>query len=169
MDLVARDIMTHPVKTVQVDDRVVDVLDRLARAAFNGFPVVDDEDRVKGIVTQGDLVELFRVEDRIVWIPIGVPPFSETLTYAIDLPFDSLDLGMDFIKASRQPIESVMTTDVVTVDVDTPIAEILTILAADTPDINRVPVLEGGRLVGIITRQDLLEAIHASGSDGMVS
>lgn len=159
--------MTQPVETVGPDDRIADVMDRLARANFNGFPVVDEHDRIEGIVTQGDLVRLFRVENRMVWIPIGVPPFSETLTYAIDLPFEELELGVDLVKRSRQPVRTVMTSDVKTVQRDAPFADVLAILAADEPDINRVPVMDEIELVGIITRQDVLRAVHDEFPEGL--
>ena len=167
MSLTAGDIMTSPVETVSPEDRVSKVMDRLARAEFNGFPVVDDQNRIEGIITQGDLVKLFRVRDRMVWIPIGVPPFSETLTYAIDLPFDELDLGVDLVKRSRQQVQEIMTTDVETVQVDTPFAEVLSVLAVPDPDINRVPVMDEIEVVGIITRQDVLREIHRQYPDGL--
>jgi len=63
MSVYARDIMTVDVETVHPDDEVSTVLTRLSRAEFNGFPVVDDE-RLVGIVTQGDLVDLFQPSDR---------------------------------------------------------------------------------------------------------
>lgn len=160
MTLRAREIMTRDVEAVAPDDRVSDVLTRLGRAEFNGFPVVDEEARVVGIVTQSDLVRLFRSEDRLVWIPIGVPPFSETLPYAVDVSLDAFDLGIDAAKNARKPISEVMTRDVVTVDADADVDEILSILADEERDINRVPVLEDGRLVGIVTRQDLLRALR---------
>ena len=160
MTLRAREIMTRDVEAVAPDDRVSDVLTRLGRAEFNGFPVVDEEARVVGIVTQSDLVRLFRSEDRLVWIPIGVPPFSETLPYAVDVSLDAFDLGIDAAKNARKPISEVMTRDVVTVGIDADVDEILSILADEERDINRVPVLEDGRLVGIVTRQDLLRALR---------
>lgn len=159
MALRAREIMTTDVETANPDDEVGDVLERLAKAHFNGFPIVEDG-RVVGIVTQGDLVRLFRKKDRLVWIPIGVPPFSETLPYAVDFSLDELDLGIDFVKNARKDVSEVMTRDVVTVEVDAPVEEMLSILAGEERDINRVPVLEGGRLVGIITREDLLRALR---------
>lgn len=160
MDRHARDIMTTDVETARPDDEVGDVLERLAKADFNGFPIVED-DRVVGIVTQGDMVRLFRKKDRLVWIPIGVPPFSETLPYAVDFSLDEFDLGIDFVKNARKDVREIMTTDVVTVEASTKIDEVLAILAGEDPDINRVPVLDDGRLVGIITREDLLRAIRA--------
>lgn len=159
MDLRARDVMTTGVETANPDDEVGDVLERLAKAEFNGFPIVDQGTLV-GIVTQGDLVRLFRKKDRLVWIPIGVPPFSETLPYAVDFSLEEFDLGIDFVKNARKDVREIMTRDVVTVDVETPLEEVLSILANEERDINRVPVLEEGALVGIITREDLLRAVQ---------
>ncbi len=158
-DLRARDVMTTDVETARPNDEVGDVLERLAKADFNGFPIVDDEE-VVGIVTQGDLVRLFRKKDRLVWIPIGIPPFSETLPYAVDFSLDEFDLGIDFVKNARKDVREIMTRDVVTVEADAGIDEVLAILAGEERDINRVPVLEDGRLVGIITREDLLRALR---------
>ena len=189
MSLTARDLMETDVQTVTPDDEVSEVLGRLARADFNGFPVVDGvehgsaDDRagagadgtVVGIVTQHDLVHLFQTEDRTLWLPIGLPPFTQTLTYAIDVSWDDLDLGIDLAKNANRPISEVMTTDVVTVTPDADLDTILDLLADDERDINRLPVVEreeprssesrpeaddGGRLVGIVARQDVLRAIR---------
>jgi len=160
MSLTARDLMETDVETVAPDDEVSEVLGRLARADFNGFPVVDDEGRVVGIVTQHDLVHLFQTEDRTLWIPIGLPPFTQTLTYAIDVSWDDLDLGIDLAKNTNRPIREVMTADVVTVTPDTDLDTILDLLADDERDINRLPVVTDGELVGIVARQDVLRAIR---------
>jgi CBS domain-containing protein len=159
MTISARDLMTTDVATAAPDEEVGDVLGRLARADFDGFPVLDDGDLV-GIVTRGDILRLFRNEERVVWIPIGVPPFSETLTYAIDLPFDDLDLGIDVAKQAQRPIREAMTEEVVTVGPDTEFDRLVDLLTDDERDINRLPVLDDGALVGIVTRQDLLRALR---------
>ena len=175
MSLTARDLMTTDVETVAPDDEVSEVLGRLARADFNGFPVVDEAGAVVGIVTQHDLVHLFQTEDRTLWLPIGLPPFTQTLTYAIDVSWDDLDLGIDLAKNANRPISEVMTADVVTVTPDADLDTILDLLADDERDINRLPVVEreeprssesrpetddDGRLVGIVARQDVLRAIR---------
>lgn len=178
----ARDIMTVDVETVAPDDDVSKVLTRLARVDFNGFPVVEDG-RVVGIVTQGDLVDLFQPSDRTLWIPIGFPPFLESLTYGIDLSWDELDVGIDMMKNAGKPISEVMTDDVVTVGPDDDLDTILELISDDERNINRLPVVEdvgddpgsdalsgddedgmrrltdAGRLVGIIARQDVLKAL----------
>jgi CBS domain-containing protein len=159
-DLTARDLMTTDVETVSPEDDVSEVLGRLARADFNGFPVVDADERVVGIVTQHDLVGLFQTRDRTLWIPVGFPPFLETLTYAVDVSWDDLDLGIDLLRNTNKPVREVMTEDVVTVAPDASLDEILDLLADDERDINRLPVVGEDGLVGIVARQDVIRAIR---------
>lgn len=157
--LSARDIMTTDVETVAPDDDVAGVLTRLARASFNGFPVVEDGELV-GIVTQGDLVALFQPSDRTLWIPVGFPPFLESLTYGIDLSWDNLDVGLDLVRNSGREIREVMTEDVVFVAPETDMDTIIALLADGERDINRLPVVDDGDLVGIIAREDVLRALR---------
>lgn len=155
----ASDLMTGDVETVAPDDEVSEVLGRLANVKFNGFPVVEDG-RVVGIVTEGDLVRLFETEERLLWIPIGLPPFVDTITYAVDLSWDDFDLGVDLMKHAGRPIREVMTEDVVTVAPDADVDELLDLLGDQERNINRLPVVDDGRLVGIVTRQDVLRAMR---------
>lgn len=159
MTLQAREVMTADVETVMADDDISEVLGRFARADFEGFPVVDAEDALVGVVTEGDLVDLFQPSDRTLWIPVGFPPFLESLTYAVDLSWDELDIGIDLLRNAGKPVSDVMTRDIVTVSPDTDEDRLLELLSSNDPDINRLPVLEDGELVGIVTRQDLLSGL----------
>lgn len=155
--LTARDVMTQDVEVVAPDDEVSDVLSKLAKAEFNGFPVLEEGELV-GIVTQGDLVRLFQTEDRALWIPIGLPPFTETVKYTVDVSWDDLDLGVDLARNVNRPIREVMSTDVVTVTPDADIDRILDLLSGT---INRLPVVtDEGALVGIVTREDVIRALR---------
>ncbi|WP_135824174.1 CBS domain-containing protein [Halorussus ruber] len=165
----ARDLMTTDVETVHRDDEISEVLTRLGSADFNGFPVVDDDDRVVGIVTQHDLVHIFQPSDRTLWIPVGLPPFLETLEYAIDLSWDDLDRELDLLKHAGKPVSTVMTDDVVTVRPDDDFDRLLDLLADDERDINRLPVVDDdGKLLGIVARQDVLRAVRDERRKGEV-
>lgn len=154
----ARDIMTSPVETVAPDDDVSEVLTRLARADFSGFPVVENG-TVVGVVTETDLVDLFQPSDRTLWIPIGFPPFVETLTYGVDLSWNDLDVGIDLVKSAGKPVSDVMISDVVTVAPDDDVDTVIDFLADPDRDINRLPVVDHGDLVGIVTREDVLRTL----------
>jgi CBS domain-containing protein len=157
----ARDLMKTDVKTVAPDDDVADVFKRFARYDFSGFPVVDEDDRVVGVITESDLVDLFQPDDETLWIPIGLPPFVDTLTYQVKPPWADLDLGVDMVRNADRPISDVMSTDVATVTPDTDVAVVLDLLTGDDPNINRVPVVDADdRLVGIIARQDVIRAFR---------
>ena len=157
----ARDLLEPDVKTVAPDDDVADVFRKFARYEFSGFPVVDDADRLVGVITESDLVDLFEPDDETLWIPIGLPPFVDTLTYQVKAPWGDLDLGVDMIRNADRPVSDVMSTDVATVTPDAPIDDVLDLLVGDDPDINRVPVVDAdGRVVGIIARQDVIRAFR---------
>lgn len=160
----ARDLMTADVETVHEDEEVSEVLRKLASRDFTGFPVVDDEDRLVGVVTQRDFVELFQPKDRTIWIPIGLPPFLESLDYGFDLSWGELESELDLARHAGKPVRKIMTTDVLTVEPDASLDDVLGILAADDRDVNRVPVVEGETLVGLVTRQDVLRALHVERS-----
>lgn len=157
----AADIMTTDTETVRPDDDVASVLTRLSRKSFSGFPVVDDEYRVVGIVTLSDLVDIFEPSDRVFWIPVGLPPFTEVIDYPVDFSWEELDVNVDLAARANDPISSIMTEDVVTVGPDADLDELLDLLADEERDINRLPVVdEDGRLEGIVAREDLLRAIR---------
>ena len=160
MTLTARDLMESDVRTVAPDDDVADAFKEFARCDFSGFPVVDDG-RLVGVVTESDLVDLFEPDDETLWIPIGLPPFVDTLTYQVKPPWADLDLGVDMVRNADKPLSDVMSTDVATVTPDAGVDAVLDLLAGDDPDINRVPVVDDdGRVVGIIARQDVIRAFR---------
>jgi CBS domain-containing protein len=153
--------METDVQTVADDDDVADVFKKFARYPFSGFPVVDEDDHVVGVVTESDLVDLFEPDDETLWIPIGLPPFVDTLTYQVKAPWADLDLGVDMVRNADRPVSEVMSTDVATVTPDSDVDAVLDMLAGEAPDINRVPVVDDdGRIVGIIARQDVIRAFR---------
>jgi len=157
----AKDVMTVDIETVSPDEEISSVLTKLSRRSFSGFPVVDEDDRVVGIVTLSDLVDIFQPSDRVFWIPVGLPPFTDVIDYPVDFSWEDLDVNVDLASHVGDPISSIMVEDVVTVELDADLDEMIDLLADEDRDINRLPVVDsGGHLVGIVARQDLLGAIR---------
>lgn len=148
----AKDVMTTHVITVGPEASVQEVATLLSERAISGVPVVDAQNRVVGIVSEGDLIHRAetgterRAERRRSWWLDGV---------ALER-----DLARDYVKSHGRKAAEIMTTNVVAVGEDTDLAEIADLL--ETNKIKRVPVLRDGVLVGIVSRANLVRALAAT-------
>lgn len=141
----ARDIMTRNVLTVRAETPVPEIAKLLVEHRISGMPVVDGQNHVVGIVSEGDLcrrAELGTERRRSRWL--------EFLT-------DNAQLAVDYVHAHGQTAADVMTAGVMEVAPDTPVAEIADLFEGRL--IKRVPVVEQGRLVGIVSRANLVQAM----------
>ena len=143
--MLAKDIMTTKVVTVVSEAPVAEIADLLLARRISGVPVVDSEDRLVRIVSEGDLIRRQQGEGRRSW-------WLSLLTS----PDES---AREYIKTHGQRAEDVMTRDVVTVTEETPLGEIAQLL--EKRGIKRVPVLREGKVVGIVSRANLLHGLAA--------
>lgn len=143
----ARDLMTTSLATVPPDAPVEAVARMLAERGISGAPVVDANGTLLGVVTEGDLMRrLAAVEDRPrSWIA-GLFKSAE-------------EQAARFARTHGRKARDVMTTDLVTVTEDTPVEHIAHII--EEKNIRRVPVVRDGKLVGVVSRADLLRALLA--------
>ena len=148
----ATDIMTTNVITVSPDTSVQDLAKLLCERGISGVPVVDADNRLVGVVSEGDL--LHRAET-------GTEHHTEhrRSRWLESLATDR-DLARDYVKSHGRKVVDVMTRDVVTVDEETEIADIADLM--ETKRIKRVPVLRNGALAGIVTRANLVRALAAA-------
>jgi CBS domain-containing protein len=142
--------MTPRPITVQPDTSVVEVARILLERGISAVPVVDGE-RIVGIVSEGDLMR--RAESgtehrRSWWLALVTSP--ETL-------------AGEYARTHGRRAADVMTTKVVTVTDATSLAAIASLL--EERCIKRVPVVRRGKLVGIVSRADLLRALAAGPAD----
>jgi CBS domain-containing protein len=150
----AIDVMTTNVITVGPDTTVQEVAKILSEKSISGVPVVDAASRLVGIVSEGDL--LHRVEtgtERRVQ--------RRRRSWWLDTIGSDEELARDYVKSHGRTAKDVMTRDVVTVSDTTELAEIANLL--ETKKIKRVPVLRDGKLVGIVSRANLVRALAAAG------
>ena len=146
--LVAKDVMTSPVVAVRSDSTVGEVADLLMSQRISAVPVIDGE-RLVGIVSEGDLIR--RVE-------IGTTPRPRA--WWLRLFTENAKLASEYIRSHSVHVADVMTTNVATVTETTPISEIADML--ERKRIKRVPVLRGGRVVGIVSRANLVRALASA-------
>ncbi len=153
--LKAKDVMTRDVITVAPETGVTAIAKLLLERHFNGVPVVDREGSLVGIVCQNDLIaeqkklpipSVFTILD--AFIPIYPPgKFAKEMQ------------KIAAIKASEA-----MTRDPVTVGPETGVDEIASIMV--NKSIHTIPVVEGGKLVGIIGKEDILRTLVSSSRQG---
>jgi CBS domain-containing protein len=144
------DIMETKVYTVSPDDPIEKVLDILRKHELPGVPVVDAERRCVGIITENDLV--LAGEDEDLHLPHYVEIFGGLVFVE---PVSHYDKRLK--KALAMTAADMMTADPITVTPDQSVKTAAQLIAQRKH--NRLPVVEDGRLVGIVTRLRVLEAL----------
>ncbi len=142
--MLASDIMTANVVTVGPDANIAEAVALMIEHRVSALPVVKDG-AVVGIISEGDLLR--RVETDTD------PKRSRWLEF-----FSSPErMAQEYVRGHARTVSAVMSSPVVTVDAEAPIRDVANLL--ETKGIKRVPVTFNGRMVGIISRANLLRAL----------
>jgi CBS domain-containing protein len=144
------DIMERDPITVTPEDTVETLLRTLREHELPGVPVVNGGGRCVGIVTESDLVLVDEEED--LRLPLHIDLFGGTIFLGRLKPFEDR-----VKKAIASTVADMMTEEPTTVAPDTDVHEAARLIADHRH--NRLPVVEHGRLVGVVTRLDVLEAL----------
>ena len=144
------DIMDDDPVTVGPDDDVETVVHVLREHELPGVPVVNEGGRCVGIVTEADLVIGDEQGD------LHIPHYIELFGGVVFLePLRRFEERLK--KAVGSSVRDIMTADPITIDVGASVHEAGRIIVSRAH--NRLPVVEHGRLVGVVTRVDVLEAL----------
>lgn len=141
----AADVMTRRVVTIHPETPVVEAVHVMLQNDMSGLPVVDKEGTLVGIVTEGDFLrraELGTARKHRRWLELFIGP---------------LRLADEYVHTHAKKVREVMTREVVTVGPDTPLGEI--VAAMERHRVKRIPVTRDGKLVGIVSRANLLRAL----------
>jgi CBS domain-containing protein len=130
----ARDVMTSPVVTVTADTRVKRAAGLLATGGYTALPVVDENERLVGVVSEADIVR-------------GRFPRD---------PRSRITGGYEPAPATTATVGEVMSTDVVSVSPTTDVVDLVAMMLEH--GMRSIPVTDRTRLVGIVTRRDLVRA-----------
>ncbi len=150
MPLSVADIMDPDPVTVTAEDTVESVLRVLRENELPGVPVVNSGGRCIGIITEADLVLAGETED------LHLPHYFELFGGFVFLePLSHFEDRLR--KATAALARDLMTEDPVTIEPHEPVADAARLISRSKH--NRLPVVEHGRLVGVVTRVDVLDAL----------
>jgi CBS domain-containing protein len=142
----ARDIMVAPVITAKPQSSIKEVARKLVEKRISALPVVDNDGRLVGLVSEGDLMHRAEAgtERRRSWW--------------LRLISSDEALARDYIEAHTHKIADVMSRDVITAAPDTPLGEIAMLMEQNA--VKRIPIVnDNGELIGVVTRANLVQAI----------
>lgn len=141
----AREFMSTPVVSVRPETTLKELMEQMAAHRVSGVPVIDHQGALVGIVSESDVLAKLEHGKQ----EGGLPGLLERLAG-----------GGAAQKLTAHTAAEVMTPRVITAGPDASFRELLHLMAVH--DVNRVPIVEDGRVVGIITRADLLKAMARS-------
>jgi len=145
----ARDVMVSPVITTTPHATIKSVAETFLRHHISAVPVVNANGKLAGIISEADLLHRAEADTerrRSWWLRAFLGAEA---------------LANEYTKAHARTVADVMTKDVVTATPDTPLHEIAALL--EKRSIKRVPIVENGQLVGIVSRANLVQAIASAG------
>lgn len=144
--MIAANAMTIAPVTVNENTPVLEVVSLLINLKISGLPVLDSDGIMVGIITEGDLLrrsELGTEIKRPHWKELFLSPGR---------------LAKDYVQSHACYAGGIMTTRPLTVSPETPLDEVISLM--ENNNIKRVPVVKADKLVGIITRVDILKALR---------
>ncbi|WP_231845046.1 CBS domain-containing protein [Methanocella paludicola] len=152
------EVMTKDVITCRPSDPVDGVVKLMSEKDISGLPVVDGE-KVVGMVTEADIMRLLVVPEpsRTLWMP-------SPLEVLIEIPLKEIiqlrRLQQSVKDAGGQNVGSIMQKDVLSISPDDDIEDAASAMVKHK--VNRLVVLKDGKLVGIITRDDIIHGLGGS-------
>jgi CBS domain-containing protein len=141
----AIDVMVRDVVTVRPDTDVAGAIKLLAEHDVSALPVLDKDGNLIGMLSEADLIH--RTE-------IGT---EKHRPWWLEAVIGATTLAQEFAKSHGKKVGEIMTTGVISVTEETPLSEIAALF--ERKRIKRVPVVKDGKLVGIVSRANLIQAL----------
>ncbi len=143
--MIVDNVMTSPVISVEPSTPIAEAAKLMLAQRISGLPVVGRDGRLIGVVSEGDFLrrgELGTERKRPWWLEFLVSPGR---------------IADEYVHTHGRRVEEVMSADVVTTRRDAPLEDVIETMGRRR--IKRLPVVEGDKLVGIVTRSDVLRAL----------
>ncbi|BDV43378.1 membrane protein [Geotalea uraniireducens] len=146
--LKVRDIMTTTLVTVKRETSIRELAELFTAHRIGSIPVVDDAGNLIGIVTESDLIE----QDKSLHIPTVISLFDWVFYLESEKKFEK-----ELQKMTGQAVGDIFNADVQSVTADTTVSEVADIMT--NKKIHTLPVVDGEKLIGIVSRIDLIRTM----------
>lgn len=143
------DIMTKEVVSVKGTTTVREMAEIFDKMGFGSLPVLDDQGNLSGIVTASDLIEQGR--------PLHIPTVISLFDWVIPLESEQ-SLERDLRKITAQTAAELASKDVVTISPSEPVSKAAELMSSHK--LHALPVVDGKRVVGIVSRIDIIRAMN---------
>jgi len=146
--LTAKDIMTTEVKSVLEETTLEELARRFVELKVSAMPVVDEDGRLRGLISESDLV----AQNQPLHLPRVISLFDWVLYLESEKNFRE-----EVERITARTVGEICVRDVVTCQIDTPLPEIAERMSEKR--VNLLPVVEGERVVGVVSRHDVVRAM----------
>lgn len=150
-----KEFMNKNVVCLSPDDTIFEAAKLFSELNIAGAPVVEN-DKVVGVISLSDIIKF--IDIKVGNLPkIELPGLSWVLLALLKMQKLHMDLSKELEKATKSKVKEVMAKDVIAVSPSSTLIEVAELM--DKHDINRLPVVYEGKLVGIVARADLIKAL----------
>jgi CBS domain-containing protein len=143
--MIAADVMVSNVIMVRPETSVREVADILLTNRISAVPVVNNTGKLVGIISEGDLIRRAETDTH------------RRRSWWLELLAGSTPLAAEYVKTHARKVGDVMTREVITASPDTPLRKIAELLEKNS--IKRVPIVKNHKVVGIVSRANLVQAL----------
>ncbi len=150
------DIMEKNVIKFNELDKIVDVAKSFRDNKISGGPVVDENNKVVGVISEGDIMRLLEVHSPKINLILPAP--LDLIELPVRMKYELDEIAEDMQRAGSTVIDQIMTKKVVKIGPDASISDAAELM--DSHKVKRLPVVNGdGKLMGIVTRGDIIGAM----------
>ena len=147
------DIMQKEVIKFNELDKIVDVAQSFRENKISGAPVVNEENHVVGVISEGDIMRLIEIHSPKINLILPAP--LDLIELPLKMKYELDEVAEDMQKAGSTVIDQIMTKKVIKVKINSSIPDAAKLM--DSHKIKRLPVVDDeSKLVGIITRGDII-------------
>jgi len=150
-----KEFMNENVVCLSPDDTLFDAAKILSQLNIAGAPVVE-KDKIVGIVSISDMIKF--IDIKLGRLPkIDTPGLSTLLLALVRMQKVRSDFKKELEKITKTKIKDVMTKNVITISSSQTIIDVAELM--EKHDVNRLPVVDDGKIVGIVARADIIKSL----------